>query len=176
MRMSENEDVQKGAISRRTVTKAMAWAVPVIAVAAPVPAFASGPKPYVEYGPACKSPGGSGHCDWFKFGYGVNGVVHNDSNKDIYLYTVTIIAQSPSEPSFVGKTAQLPIKIAANSTLDMLFAGVSTKSANVTNGSLTFSVTWGHTPTASGDPDHVNDPLVFTITWASTPPGDCDCL
>ena len=54
----EFEEPQKG-ISRRTVTKAMAWAVPVIAVAAPVPAFAvSGGIIEIANG-GCKLPGNS---------------------------------------------------------------------------------------------------------------------
>ena len=51
---------QKSGISRRTVTKAMAWAVPAIAIAAPAPAFAiSGEPPTVTIGQACKLPGNS---------------------------------------------------------------------------------------------------------------------
>jgi len=42
--MSDFEPQQSG-ISRRTVTKAMAWAVPAVAVAAPAPAFAASCKP-----------------------------------------------------------------------------------------------------------------------------------
>lgn len=49
---------QKG-ISRRTVTKAMAWAVPVIAVASPVPAFASSHGIIEFSGLGCKLPGNS---------------------------------------------------------------------------------------------------------------------
>ena len=174
--MSENTKTANDGISRRTVTKAMAWSVPAIAVAAPIPAFAaSGKKPRIIPGPACKSPGGSGHCDWFKFGYGVNAQVINDSNKDIYICGVTITAQSPSDPVFTGK-ANLPIKVpAGGQPVDVLFAAVSTKSPNIQNGSITFSVAWGHEADCSGT-DHVNDPIVFTVSWTSTPPGDCNCL
>ena len=56
----ENVEPEKKGVSRRTVTKAMAWAVPVIAIATPVPAFAaSGGPPGVAVGVACKLPGGS---------------------------------------------------------------------------------------------------------------------
>jgi hypothetical protein len=61
--MTENPDgeVSRG-VSRRTVAKAMAWAVPVIAVATPVPAYAASGSD-VELagnGAACKLPGNSG--------------------------------------------------------------------------------------------------------------------
>jgi hypothetical protein len=58
--MSDNEfeEPQKG-VSRRTVTKAMAWAVPVIAVAAPVPAFAVSGGIIEFSGQGCKLPGNS---------------------------------------------------------------------------------------------------------------------
>ena len=56
----ENIEPEKKGVSRRTVTKAMAWAVPVIAIATPVPAFAaSGGPPGVAVGVACKLPGDS---------------------------------------------------------------------------------------------------------------------
>jgi len=57
--MSDFEPQQSG-ISRRTVTKAMAWAVPAIAVAAPVPAFAAASQGIVRFtGRGCKDPGNS---------------------------------------------------------------------------------------------------------------------
>lgn len=57
--MSDLDDQQNGGISRRTVTKAMAWAVPAIAIAAPVPAFAGASQDFVTFtGKACKDPGG----------------------------------------------------------------------------------------------------------------------
>ncbi|QMU97407.1 hypothetical protein FVO59_09400 [Microbacterium esteraromaticum] len=52
--MSENE--QTG-ISRRTVTKAMAWAVPAVAVASTVPFAAASYVPVELTGIACKEPG-----------------------------------------------------------------------------------------------------------------------
>lgn len=57
--MTEFEPTQPSGVSRRTVTKAMAWAVPVIAVASPVPAFAAS-KPIIPGfagGTFCKHPG-----------------------------------------------------------------------------------------------------------------------
>lgn len=49
-----------GGVSRRTVTKAMAWAVPAIAIAAPVPAFAGASQGILTLdGTGCKLPGNS---------------------------------------------------------------------------------------------------------------------
>lgn len=52
--MSEKVD---GGVSRRTVTKAMAWAVPVVAVASTVPLAAASYVPVTLTGIACKEPG-----------------------------------------------------------------------------------------------------------------------
>lgn len=57
--MSDFDEQPDTGISRRTVTKAMAWAVPAIAIAAPVPAFAGASQDFVTFtGRACKDPGG----------------------------------------------------------------------------------------------------------------------
>lgn len=54
------ESEQTGGVSRRTVTKAMAWAVPAIAIAAPVPAFAGASQGILTLdGTGCKLPGNS---------------------------------------------------------------------------------------------------------------------
>lgn len=57
--MSEFDEQPEGGISRRTVTKAMAWAVPVIAIAAPAPAFAVSGGILEFAGVGCKLPGNS---------------------------------------------------------------------------------------------------------------------
>jgi len=58
---NDYEDSEQKGVSRRTVTKAMAWAVPAIAVATAAPAFAASPTCVtIELGPeACKVPGQS---------------------------------------------------------------------------------------------------------------------
>ena len=57
--MSELETPQPSGVSRRTVTKAMAWAVPAVAVATAVPAYAGASRDFVSFtGQACKDPGG----------------------------------------------------------------------------------------------------------------------
>lgn len=48
--------------SRRTVVRGAAWSVPVIAVAAPIPAFATShepPPPVIDFGGACANTGAS---------------------------------------------------------------------------------------------------------------------
>jgi hypothetical protein len=47
-------------VSRRTVAKAMAWAVPALAVSAAVPAYAASQAILQATGAACKLPGNSG--------------------------------------------------------------------------------------------------------------------
>jgi hypothetical protein len=70
--MTEVQDIQpKGKrMTRRTVAQGAAWAVPVIAIGAPVPAMAASPPDVVfELDPllSCKYPGKS--CSDFDFGY-----------------------------------------------------------------------------------------------------------
>jgi hypothetical protein len=56
----ENEEREPKGITRRTVTKSMAWAVPVIAVAATVPSAAASCVPVLSLGAgSCKCPGQS---------------------------------------------------------------------------------------------------------------------
>ncbi|WP_344818065.1 hypothetical protein [Microbacterium soli] len=61
--MSENTHGSNDGISRRTVTKAMAWAGPAIAVAATVPIAAASivvpPPPVFNWGSGFKNPGAS---------------------------------------------------------------------------------------------------------------------
>lgn len=64
--MSEIEEPAPPAgVSRRTVAKAMAWSVPVIAVAATVPSAAASapPPPFFDFGKGCATVGnGAGGC------------------------------------------------------------------------------------------------------------------
>jgi len=64
--MSDLEQPQSSGVSRRTVTKAMAWAVPAIAIATPAPAFAASCIPSVTFnnGASCKCPGQSTNLGW----------------------------------------------------------------------------------------------------------------
>ncbi|UNK70143.1 hypothetical protein [Microbacterium sp. H1-D42] len=97
--MSENE---QGGISRRTVTKAMAWAVPAVAVASSVPlAAASEIVTVSQAGDACKLPGES--CknntpSWSK-GYLQPLQICNNSNTD----TITVSISVPATLTFNGQ-------------------------------------------------------------------------
>jgi len=57
--MSELDQQPAGGISRRTVTKAMAWSIPAIAIAVPAPAFAASGGTLTLGGTGCKLPGNS---------------------------------------------------------------------------------------------------------------------
>jgi len=172
----ESESPSTG-ITRRTVTKAMAWAVPAIAIAAPVPAFAaSGSKPNVVVGSACKAPGASVCGDQFKFGYAVPVTITNLSGMDVWITGITITSQTPDSPTFTADTSiPLPILIPADGTpVVVYFIARSSNSANIQNGSITFNAAWGHAADGS-DTEHADDPIVVTTSWASTPPG-CACF
>lgn len=175
--MAEDVNGQSTGITRRTVTKAMAWAVPAIAIAAPVPAFAaSGNKPNVVVGSACKAPGASVCGDVFKFGYAVPVTITNTSGMDVWITDIDIVSQSPATPVFTADTSiALPILIPADgSPVVVYFIARSSNSANIQNGSITFHAAWGHASDGS-DTEHAGDPIVVTTTWASTPPG-CACF
>lgn len=89
--MSELEQPNSGGISRRTVTKAMAWAVPAIAIAAPVPAFAGASQGTVTLtGEACKLPGESS--------------APYDKNGAVYIFTITNTTASSSTVTLTGVT------------------------------------------------------------------------
>src|SRR6478609_11913867 len=85
--MSENEEQPTGGISRRTVTKAMAWAVPAIAIAAPVPAFAASGGSFNLSGLGCKLPGNSNSI--YK-GYAFRLSISNTTNSSITLNVTEI--------------------------------------------------------------------------------------
>lgn len=85
--MSEFDEQPADGISRRTVTKAMAWAVPVIAIAAPAPAFAVSGGILEFAGVGCKLPGNSNSI--YK-GYAFLLSVTNDTNNAVTLNIVSI--------------------------------------------------------------------------------------
>lgn len=80
--MVDHSNDRSSGITRRTVTKAMAWAVPAIAVAAPVPAFASSGNVTIQSAGACKSPGSGGCAAWDK-GYIVGFDITNTHDHTI---------------------------------------------------------------------------------------------
>ena len=63
--MAEIDQTEQTGVSRRTVTKAMAWAAPVVAIAATAPLAAASCIPTVSLGPgSCKCPGQSQALPW----------------------------------------------------------------------------------------------------------------
>jgi len=141
--MSEFEPQQSG-ISRRTVTKAMAWAVPAIAVAAPVPAFAAASQGIVTLnGGGCKLPGNSNPV--YK-GNVFRLQINNTTNSPI---TVTITGvflngQNLGAFSVINLTGctvlGASIPVGANSSLNNL-AIRTADAGNSENGTLTVTYT-----------------------------------
>lgn len=168
--MSDNEGVQpeqKG-VSRRTVTKAMAWAVPAIAIAAPIPAFAaSGGPPQVAVGAACKLPGASAtkKCEDLFAGlpgldpekaFAIPLLITNNTNKTIVLKPSITITSSGLPFNVVGVVPDYCTAIAPGASVKVIVYANSDNSANqsVTIG---LSVPWGHT---CADVDH--PPIVIS--------------
>lgn len=161
-------------LSRRTLAAGAAWAVPAIAVAGAAPAYAlSGKKPTWTLKDACKFPGRA--CKAYPFTYALQYEVCNNTNKDIWVYTITY-SDTLAGVNFVHKAPpSLPFKVEANKCVTLWFYAVgSGNSANATF-DLTLCYTWGHTQTAAGDTEHsqVCNPAVHidhTRPW-----GDCAC-
>ncbi len=165
--MVDNANTSEG-ISRRTVTKAMAWAVPAIAIAAPVPAFAaSGDTPIITPGAACKAPGNS--CAPIVKGYSVPATVSNPDDKDVWITAVVINVNTSGIDFGLNPIPALPWFIPAGGSLNVNFNATSGNSANL-DFQLGFSVTWGHASDGS-DTDHA--PIQVTVTVPATPPDCC---
>lgn len=165
--MVDNANTSEG-ISRRTVTKAMAWAVPAIAIAAPVPAFAaSGDTPSIVTGTACKAPGNS--CAPIVKGYSVPATVSNPDDKDVWITAVVINVNTSGIDFGLNPIPALPWFIPAGDWLNVNFNATSQNSANL-DFQLGFSVTWGHASDGS-DTDHA--PIQVTVTVPATPPDCC---
>lgn len=179
--MSELQEPTPTGISRRTVTKAMAWAVPVVAIAAPVPAFAaSGGPPTGVFNGACKLPGNACGNVFIK-GYVLQFTLSNNTGEDVYLYNqagfqifvdeninpdITLVFQAAALPN--GTIVSFPYLFPANSTLIVILnAGTNENSAQSSIGG-TVSFPWGHNPTPP-DPDN-HPPFVVPFFAAVTPP------
>ncbi len=156
-----------GGISRRTVTRGMAWSVPVVAVATATPAFAgtvSGDVTLV-YGGGCKVPGNS--CKepepgtWRK-GYAFKFLATSNLGCATEVFIDDITTTGP-ELSFEGS-----ISVPANATSFAILANfLSDNSAN-----LSFDVTVKyHFEDCDGD---ASGQKQETFTVPATPP-DCGC-
>jgi len=101
-------------ISRRTVTRGIAWTAPIAAVAYAAPAFAASPPPVVasQCGVACKHPG-SGHNDkayHFTFCFKATGAI--DANT---VTVSTMLIGDDCRPAFVGENNK-NVSVLPNST------------------------------------------------------------
>ncbi len=169
--MSELDQPTPKGISRRTVAKAMAWSVPVVAVAAAVPAYAaSGSPPIIIAGTACKSPGQS--CSAFPFGYRVPVTIQNpDPTKTIYITAITITNNTCGNLTTATSVPAVPITVPAGQTINATFVANASNSANQSC-DFSFSVDWGHAANGSDSGTHSN--IQVDINIPSTPP-DCIC-
>jgi hypothetical protein len=159
---SDGSEAPSG-VSRRTVTKAMAWAVPVIAVSAAVPAYAASQINFDLDGAGCKLPGNSNST--YK-GYAFKLVITNTSTVqvEINILSITLNGVSLGDSALVNLTPAVP-------TVDpnpfILAPGQSLPSAalltegagNSSNGTLSITYT-------------LNDgtPIVVTATVDAAPP------
>lgn len=169
---------QKSGVSRRTVTKAMAWAVPAIAIAAPAPAFAlSGEPPLVCAGEPYKVPGNTG-CKAFatggtpvdvEMGFGFPLVVKNETDQTIYISDVVVTITYKQGNTIVVKSfpivssiPTLPTQLAAGDQVT-IFTYFNDANSGGYTGEVMVEVTWGHPP----EPDPSNHPpvvLTFCVT------------
>ena len=139
--MSENEEQPTGGISRRTVTKAMAWAVPAIAIAAPVPAFAASGGSFTLSGAGCKLPGNSNSIyKGYAFQLSMSNTTDNPITLDVL--TITLGTTDLGGVSIVnlqnGNSQSDPFLIPANTSYPSL-ALLTQNAANSANGTLTIT-------------------------------------
>ena len=146
--MSEIEPQQPSGISRRRVTQGVAWAVPVIAIAAPVPAFAGASQGILTLeGTGCKLPGASNAT--YK-GYAFNLTATNPRTDVAYCIKITSVTLNGSNLGAAtvvnlasGACSNLgnPFCVAASTTLTDL-AIVTADAGSSSNGQLivTYSV------------------------------------
>ena len=92
--MNEHSDSElPDGVSRRTITRAMAWAVPVIAVAAAAPAYAASQPILQATGEGCKLPGNSGNL--YK-GYAIGFTASNPYDVSLLIRIDSIILNGTS--------------------------------------------------------------------------------
>lgn len=170
-------------ISRRTIAKGAAWAIPAVPLVVATPAYAaSGGGPTIVLGDACKLPGNS--CgNVFVKGYIFDVSICNNTDKAFYLFDeagfeITFAEDSPDIDLFfqaaidatTGDPISFPYLIDPGECVALIFnAGENGNSQNVQNLTVTISMPWGHTLPAGSDPDNHPD-ATDTATYPSTPP------
>ncbi|WP_404443952.1 hypothetical protein LG315_10875 [Microbacterium marinum] len=180
--INEPDGAQPTGISRRTVAKTMAWAVPAIAIAAPAPAFAaSGGAPSGQFLDACKQPGNSCFSGYgFRKGYTFTFTITNTTTDPLYIYptlngtvnprfflTVTSSTGGKVFPyatarRYTGGVIGAPLAAAeliapGGSITIIINSNASGNSENISASGALY-MAWGHTATPGSDPDHPYSP------------------
>lgn len=173
-------------ISRRTIAKGAAWAIPAVPLVVATPAYASsGGGPTVTLGDACKLPGNSCGTVFVK-GYIFDVTICNNTDKPMYIFNqagfpITFTENSPAISLFfqaaiyatgpnAGDVVAFPLLLNPGDCFALIFnAGENGNSQNVQDLTVSLSIPWGHTTPAGSDPDnHPN--AVGSKTYAATPP------
>lgn len=186
------EEREQRHVSRRTIAKGAAWAVPAVPLIVATPAYASsGGGPTGSFKNACKQPGNSCAPFGFTKGYSFVVTITNPTNKPIYVYTKTsgalqpvfvvttssasgvtfaygdavqyIPAVPPAPPTFIPLGDS--VLIPANGSIQLIIDATSSNSANFT-ASGNIYMAWGHTAVPGSDLGHPYTPA----PPAATPP------
>jgi hypothetical protein len=163
-------------VTRRTLSKGAAWAVPAVAVVVTPPAYAaSGGPPDRAVGVACKLPGNSAQACADVFAglpgldpskaFAIPLLITNNTDKDIVLKPSTTIASSGLPFTVVGIIPTYCTIIEPGDTVKIIVYANSDSSANQSV-TLDFTIPWGHD---CDDTDHL--PIVLTgIVIGAFPP------
>lgn len=131
---NRTEKPRPSGVSRRTVVKGAAWAVPAITVASAVPAYAASGDITLIQTNACKSPGNS--CKTFKKGYIFTFTATNTYACKITVTSALFTVTSGSTPGTLtlevpleiptGSTPALEVRVNAQNSGNSVFAGFFT--------------------------------------------------
>jgi hypothetical protein len=177
------EQREEHRISRRTIAKGAAWAIPAVPLVVATPAYAaSGGGPTVVIGAACKYPGNS--CSLFVKGYVFEVSITNTTDKDIYIYNQSGYELEVNDDStsvnlsynaavyasgpLAGQEVVFPVLLEPGETILLIVNGQEANSANLKGVTVTVSVPWGHTPVPPDPDNHPN--VTDSVKYASTPP------
>lgn len=141
-------------VSRRTLSKGVAWAVPAVAVVAASPAYAvSGSPPDVLVGVACKLPGNSqGDCEELFEGlpgldpskaFAIPLLITNNTDKDIVLKPSITIASDGLAFTVVGVNPTYCTVIEPGDSVKVIVYANSDNSANQ-DVTIDLTIPWGH--------------------------------
>nr|NLI50713.1 hypothetical protein [Propionibacterium sp.] len=160
-------------LSRRTLAKGAAWAVPAVGIAAAAPAMAaSGGGPTLVLGAACKNPGNS--CKSRPKGYTVAAQICNDTPLDIWIFNVTYTTSGTDLNLTYAPPPALPFKVPKNDCINIFLNASSGNSANQAF-TLYTTLHWSHNQNPADDPmQDKHTPVTDDVVIPGTPP-DCIC-